>query len=109
VEVNFEVTGESRFLDEQTEIFILRIIQEAINNILRHSNARKVTILINYEQGKLSLSVADNGKGFDESIVRNHQSSGIVNMTKRAKLIGATFNIGSSPGEGTIVQLFVPY
>jgi len=109
IEVNFEIIGENRFLDEQKEIFILRIIQEAINNIIRHSDARKVAILLNYEQGQLSLSVADNGKGFDESIVRSRESSGIINMTKRAKMIGGTFNIRSSMGAGTTVRLSVPY
>jgi signal transduction histidine kinase len=109
LEVNFDVIGESRFLVEQTEIFILRIVQEAVNNIIRHSDARKVGILLSYEQDQLCLSVDDNGKGFDQSIVRNHQSSGIINMTKRAKLIGAAFNIRSSPGAGTTLRLTVPY
>jgi two-component system NarL family sensor kinase len=109
VEVNFGVLGESRFLDEQKEIFILRIIQEAVNNLIRHSDARKVDILLNYEPGQLSLSVTDNGKGFDPSIVRNRQSSGIINMTKRAKMIGGTFTILSSMGAGTTVLLSVPY
>ena len=109
LEVDFEVRGESRFLDDQKEIFILRIIQEAVNNIIRHSEARKVGILLSYEPGQLFLSVMDNGKGFDESTVRSPQSSGIINMTKRAKIIGATFHIGSRPGAGTTMRLAVPY
>lgn len=109
VEVNFKVLGENRFMDEQKEIFILRIIQEAINNIVRHSDARKVSLLLSYEQGQLSLSVADDGKGFDASVARNPKSSGIINMTKRAKLIGATFGVRSSLGTGTNVSLSVPY
>lgn len=109
VEVNFEVIGENRFLDEQKEIFIFRIVQEAVNNIIRHSDARKVNILLSYEQGQLSLSVADDGKGFDRSVVHSPQSSGIINMTKRAKLIGASFNIWSNLGTGTNVNLAVPY
>jgi signal transduction histidine kinase len=109
VEVSFEVTGETRFLDDQKEIFILRIVQEAINNIIRHSAALKVNIQLTYGEGHLTLSLADNGKGFDTSIPWDSQSSGISNMTKRASLIGATFNIRSSPGAGTTVLLAVPY
>jgi len=109
LEVHFEVVGEKQFMDEQKEIFILRIIQEAANNIIRHSDARKVSILLSYEQGQLSLTVADDGKGFDILGVRNSKSSGIINMTKRAKIIGAAFNIRSSLGAGTKVNLSLPY
>jgi signal transduction histidine kinase len=109
VEVRFAVTGENRFMDEQTEIFILRIIQEAINNIVRHSDARKVNVLLSYEQSRLSLSVEDDGMGFDPSAALNPKSAGILNMTKRARLIGATLDINSSPGAGTTVNLSVPY
>ncbi len=109
VEVSFEVTGETRFLDDQKEIFILRIVQEAINNIIRHSAALKVNIQLTYGEGHLTLSLADNGKGFDTSLPWDSRSSGISNMTKRASLIGATFNIRSSPGAGTTVLLAVPY
>jgi two-component system NarL family sensor kinase len=108
-EVTFGFTGDNRFMDEQTEIFILRIVQEAINNIVRHSDAHKVNILLIYGQSHLSLSVEDNGKGFESSAVLNPNSSGILNMTKRARLIGATIDIRSSPGAGTTVNLSVPY
>jgi two-component system, NarL family, sensor kinase len=108
-EISFGVTGDNRFMDEQSEIFILRIIQEAINNIVRHSNARKVDILLRYEQGHLFLSVEDDGMGFDPAAALNPKSSGILNMTKRARLIGALLEIRSSPGAGTTVNLSVPY
>jgi two-component system NarL family sensor kinase len=109
VEVKFEVSGENRFMEEQTEIFILRIIQEAINNILRHSDAHKVDVLLSFGQSQLSLSVGDDGKGFDELVAANPKSTGIINMTKRARIIGATLDIRTSPGAGTTVNLSVPY
>ncbi len=108
-EVAYEVEGEYQFLDEQKEIFILRILQEAINNIVRHSDARKVNILLSYRQNNLSLSIRDNGKGFNESVVSDAKTSGINNMTKRAKMIGAVYNIESRLGAGTTVNLSVPY
>jgi signal transduction histidine kinase len=108
-EVVYEVKGEYQFLDEQKEIFILRILQEAVNNIIRHSEARKVTIQLNYTPTNLSLHIADNGKGFDPRVGGNGSSSGISNMNKRAKMIGAEFNINSTPGVGTAVSLSVPY
>jgi two-component system NarL family sensor kinase len=108
-EVVYEVEGEYQFLDEQKEIFILRILQEAINNIIRHSEARKVSILLSYCENYLALRICDNGKGFDPRASRNPQASGINNMTKRAKMIGAEYSIESNPGEGAEVRLSVPY
>jgi len=108
-EVVYEVKGEYQFMDEQKEIFILRILQEAVNNIVRHSDARKVSILLNYTQTNLSLHIADNGRGFDPTIIGHGTSSGISNMNKRASMIGAIFDIQSSIGTGTAVSLFVPY
>jgi len=108
-EVSYEVNGEYQFLDEQKEIFILRILQEAVNNIIRHSDARVVTIQLNYTQTNLSLHIADNGKGFDPTVIGNGNSSGISNMNKRARMIGAIFNITSTIGAGTAVNLLVPY
>jgi two-component system, NarL family, sensor kinase len=108
-QVVYEVAGEYQFMDEQKEIFILRIFQEATNNILRHSEARRITILLTYNQNNFALSIADNGKGFDKFMNSDHKTSGIRNMTKRAKMIGADFAIESSMGAGTVVHLSVPY
>lgn len=109
-EVVYEVDGEYQFLDEQKEIFILRILQEAINNIIRHSEARLVNIQLSYQQNNLSLSIRDNGKGFSASGGGGGaKTSGIGNMTKRAKMIGAVYSIESRIGMGTTVSLSVPY
>lgn len=108
-EVVYEVGGEYQFLDEQKEIFILRILQEAVNNIIRHSDARKVNIQLNYREHNLYLYIADNGKGFDPAAIHNGNTSGISNMKKRARMIGAVFNIKSTIGDGTVVNLSVPY
>lgn len=108
-EVVYEVDGEYQFLDEQKEIFILRILQEAINNIIRHSEARLVNIQLSYQQNNLSLSINDNGKGFNSPAANDLRTSGIRNMTKRAKMIGAVYRIESRLGAGTTVSLSVPY
>lgn len=107
--VVYEVEGEYQFMDEQKEIFILRILQEAINNIIRHSDARQVNILLSYREKQLNLSIIDNGKGFNPSVVNGLKTSGIENMTVRARMIGAVYAIESKPGAGTSVSLSVPY
>jgi signal transduction histidine kinase len=107
--VVYEINGEYQFLDEQKEIFILRIMQEAVNNIIRHSDARKVTIQLNYTENNLSLHIADDGRGFDNTGIKNGTGSGIGNMNKRASMIGGVFLIRSTIGTGTVVDLQVPY
>lgn len=107
-EISYAVDGESRFLDEQKEIFILRIAQEAINNIIRHSQATRVDIRLEYRPDGLSMSISDNGKGFDQSVAKRKPSSGISNMRRRANMIGAQFIIQSKTGEGTLIRLYMP-
>jgi len=108
-EVGYEIMGESAYLEEQKEIFVFRILQESFNNIIRHSQAKEVKILLSYEPDRLSLSITDNGKGFDQSIIDNRQSSGIGNMTKRAAMIGAHFSLVSKIGKGTTINLHLSF
>ncbi len=105
----FDILGDYRFLDEQKEIFILRILQEAINNMIRHAEASRIEIILTYADNKLSLLMRDNGKGFDPSAIRNKNSSGINNMMKRAKMIDAVFQIQSEGGTGTSISITIPY
>src|SRR6185312_6907487 len=107
-DVSYEIDGDSKFLEEQKEIFILRIVQEAANNIIRHAEAREVSIQLGYEPDKLLVAVKDNGKGFDVNAVKGKQSSGICNMTRRAHMIGGKLEIDSKPGEGTLIRLCLP-
>ena len=109
-EVSFEISGDYQFLNEQKEIFILRILQEAINNVIRHSGADRIRILLNYENNSLVLSIHDNGKGFDTAIIHHQKNTaGLSNMMKRAKMISAEFQIESVLHSGTVVTLIAPY
>lgn len=114
IKVNFEVhhlkEGE-RFFPE-VEISLYRIVQEALSNIVKHADAREVKISLAYEQDELSLSVQDDGKGFDPDILDEYQvannSLGIAGMQERAELLGGTFEITSAWKEGTRIVVRVP-
>lgn len=108
-EVIYKIQGDYRFLDEQKEIFILRILQEAINNMIRHAEAGKIEICMSYTDRHLSLEIRDDGKGFDISAIPSHSTSGISNMMKRAKMIGADYLIQSDLLLGTTISLTIPY
>ena len=109
-ETTCEIRGDYTFLDEQKEIFILRIFQEAINNVIRHSDATRIDILLTYENNSLTLAIRDNGKGFDTTAIRQQKNtSGLSNMMKRANMINASFDIESAVHSGTLVRISVPY
>src|SRR5882757_7715097 len=86
--VTYELKGDYQFLDEQKEIFILRILQEAINNVIRHSGAGSLNISLTYENNSLTMIIHDDGKGFDTAVIETQKNtSGLSNMRKRAKMI----------------------
>ena len=101
--IHMAVIGEQVNFDKTNEIILFRIVQEAINNIIRHSAATDIFLSISYESNFLRLLVRDNGKGFDMSDQNMGPSniSGIYNMQQRAKLVGAEFQLDSKIGCGT--------
>jgi two-component system NarL family sensor kinase len=110
--IELNIIGEKKYLEERTEIIIYRIFQEAINNIVKHSEADHVDINFNYTKDQLILTIKDNGYGFpvefDENDSFASTGSGLNNMRKRAKLINAEFSIHSEQGKGTTVILEMP-
>ncbi|MBK5095894.1 MAG: hypothetical protein JJE32_09485, partial [Deltaproteobacteria bacterium] len=85
-----------------------RIAQETFTNAVRHSSATRVDVSLTAEDGLLSLSVADNGRGFDTKNLLDSRGLGVAGMRERAALIGGTLEIHSRPGKGTRVVLDVP-
>ena len=113
VPCTFTCTGVPRHISPESEIAIFRIVQEALSNIWRHSQAAQAGVEINYLPHLLQLTICDNGKGFSAkqylSLSHNSQSGlGLIGMRERAMLIGATLTIDSSPGEGCQVALSLP-
>lgn len=80
-------------------LILFRIIQESINNILKHSRAKNVAIKLEDDHDTLQITITDNGKGFNTNIIND--GSGLKNMELRAKLIHAEFSIQSKLEEGT--------
>lgn len=80
-------------------LILFRIIQESINNILKHSRAKNVSIQIEDDGERLDIRISDNGKGFDTNSIKD--GSGLKNMELRAKLIHAEFFIQSERNKGT--------
>ena len=110
-ETRFEINGEPFRMDPRQELIIFRIIQESINNIIRHARATRIIINATYSPGGLQLQVSDNGEGIQFSspgLSGTPAGLGIRNMETRAKMIQAVFNLHSVVGEGTTITLFIP-
>ncbi|MDH3237695.1 MAG: PAS domain-containing protein [Deltaproteobacteria bacterium] len=85
-----------------------RIAQETFTNAARHSSATRVDVSLTAEDGRLSLAVADNGRGFDTKNLLDSRGLGVAGMRERAALVGGALEIHSRPGKGTRVVLHVP-
>ena len=109
--VVLEIQGEYNELSEQKEIILFRILQEALNNIIRHSGASEILILLCHLNNYVKMRIQDNGRGFDDNFLKKTKLrflGGINIMRKRAKLINADFEIESKPGHGTKITVTAP-
>ena len=99
-------------LDPEADTHLYRIAQEALNNIVKHANAKKVNILLEHTDGEVILIVEDDGKGFDRQESKRTRKSGkglgLTGMEERASLIGGAVEIESSPGSGTTIFARIP-
>ena len=97
---------------KDVEINFYRIIQEAVNNIIKHADATRAVIQISKEERSVSISIADDGKGFEAKTMLSEDQPehgiGIAGMIERIKLINGTFKIKSEPGKGTKLRFRVP-
>jgi two-component system NarL family sensor kinase len=105
------VEGESYSLGYEKEIVLFRVTQEILNNMIKHSAATNVTVSVRYGDQHFSLSVKDNGKGFDYAAMMDRSigdsGSGLRNIVRRCKLIGAECIYETSVGSGTSVYMTV--
>jgi NarL family two-component system sensor histidine kinase LiaS len=92
--------GEFQALPVTVEEALFRVVQEALSNIARHSQASLVQITLNVTDETISLSVQDNGQGFDLTHLE-HRGVGLHSMQERMKALGGDLKLESAPGEGT--------
>jgi len=111
LKVSVEVLGEPKELSTTVSTALFRVAQEALNNAMRHAEAQNARVRLYYGAQSASLRVEDDGKGFDPSRVMNldHPSWGLMGMNERATLLGGRLNLRSQPGEGTQVEVIIPY
>jgi signal transduction histidine kinase len=105
-------TGEIPRLDEKVETTIFAIVQETVNNAIKHAKADNIVVGLRESVNSIVTTISDDGQGFDvDKVMNNYEergSLGMVNIRERAELIGGDLSIDSSPGKGTEFVLTVP-
>lgn len=110
--IDLQIDGDPVFLESKNELIIFRIIQEALNNVIKHSNATEVSLVLHYEKQFLKVEITDNGIGFDKKEVeqqRERGNAGLKNMQTRTQLFGGEFFIDSQLQTGTRILVTIPY
>lgn len=113
IKLTYKTSGEIDRLPQKIENNIFRIIQEAINNAIKYSKAREIAVELAQTNDELHVTVSDNGKGFDTTLVdaRNmniESGRGFFNMYERTEYVSGQLEIDTQPGKGTTVLLKIP-
>lgn len=102
---SFIVTGKPFKLEPQKEMVIYRILQESLNNAIKHSKAQHINVALKYSAGLFRLIIADDGIGFYTNIPSTELGMGLKSMQNRALLIGGEFSLQSSKNNGTSISI----
>jgi signal transduction histidine kinase len=114
VEIDFQSAGLPSFnLDSNIDIHLYRLVQEGLNNILKHANADQVNIMLMGATPNIRLTIEDNGQGFDvktrELELGHDKRMGIRSMKERVNLLGGQITINSKPMQGTKISFKIPF
>jgi signal transduction histidine kinase len=109
-DIQFEcAVDESIEISEQKATHMYRIVQESVNNALKHSRASLIRIELSKTNNRIILTISDNGVGFDtRSIYMDNKTSGLKNIMSRIKILNADLYLTSSPGKGTTYNIEAP-
>lgn len=105
-QTHFLMKGEEMPLDKDRKLILIRIIQECLNNAIKHAQPENISINMDFQSDALEIVIKDDGKGFDTS--QESSGSGMFNLKKRMATIGGQVQIQSIIGKGTEIKLFLP-
>jgi|GEM_PF-5093934 len=94
--------------DQKQTIALYRILQESLNNVVKHANATKIVVSLYKNNDSIMLKISDNGVGFDQSLLPKNNSYGLRGMKERVALLGGSIKISSKPNKGTCVCVEMP-
>jgi len=110
MEVLCATTGVEHPISEEKKLITFRMIQECLQNILKHANARKIALSFAYTDTSLNITVQDDGEGFDvPAVIESSKGLGLRNIVNRASIVGGNAYITSTLSKGTTVKITIPY
>lgn len=108
IDAKMDVVGPQKRYPENSEIMIYRMLQEIVNNSIKHSGADKYDLTLVVHPDELDISYSDNGKGFDVKEVLSMKSMGIQSIRSRVKFLDGNIKIDSAAGKGTVYRICIP-
>jgi signal transduction histidine kinase len=106
VDVELRIAGEIDTLEDAHQTCAYRAVQEALTNCIRHAKAQLIHVDVTAAEGGLTISVADDGVGFDAG--RRHAGLGLRGIEERFKEVGGRMTITTAPGRGTTLVMYIP-
>jgi len=108
ININLHTEGLNERLDSNVETVCYRVIQECVNNVIKHSGANSLEISLIRDSDGISATIEDNGKGFDTKELAKFEGIGLKNIRSRIQYLKGTVDFDSAPGKGTLVAIHVP-
>jgi signal transduction histidine kinase/Flp pilus assembly protein TadD len=109
LKINLYTEGMELYKDIHTESILYRIIQECISNIIKHASASIIDISLIKDKDGISISIEDNGIGFELSNLKNKEGIGLQNIRNRIEYLNGTVEWDTQKGKGTLVAMFIPF
>jgi signal transduction histidine kinase len=107
--INFDAPKKELSLPDEVKNGLFRIFQESLTNVARHSEATKLKVVLHQSEEQVVLTITDDGIGFDKQKLTEAENLGILGMQERTLMMKGTYNITSTPGNGTSVKIIIPY
>lgn len=108
LKVNLSTLGLNERLDQNVEMVLYRVIQEAVNNVIKHAEANSLDIQLSKDEEGINAMIEDNGKGFDSNSVNDFEGIGLKNIKSRVEYLKGQVDFSSTQGAGTLVAIFIP-
>jgi two-component system NarL family sensor kinase len=108
LKINLEAYGLEERLDNNVEIVLYRVVQECVNNVIKHSKANRLDINLTREEKDISVTIEDNGIGFDTTNKMKFEGIGLKNIITRVQYLKGAVDISSDQNKGTLVAIYIP-
>lgn len=109
LKINLETFGLQERLDQNIETVLYRVIQETVNNVIKHAKANSLDIQLTKDDGGINVMIEDNGVGFDINQLEKFDGIGLKNIQTRVGYLKGTVEFSSAIGQGTLVAIYIPF